>query len=195
MRNTISKPDLNFWKIWDVAEEENDYVFLFWAYRIDIGFAISLFLLIVSWGVLHLADYPIISMLTIFSREWWGVFEAIACLCLVFCAHELLHAIFSNHKYWKFVRFSIVKEYGAFATHIYGENSKVQSLIFILAPLFIISGVGIPLAVYCASPLIMFVALVNLSGAGVDIAMAISTLMILKSDRTYVDGENIYIPR
>ena len=74
-------------------------------------------------------------------------------------------------------------------------NSKVQKLVFILAPLLIISGIGIPFAIYNDSPLIMFAALINLSGAGADIAMAISTLMILKGDRTYVDGENIYIPR
>lgn len=195
MTNKIPKPDLSLWKIWDITEEKNDYVFLFWAYQIEIGFAIAIFLLIGSCGVLYFANYSISSMFMVFSQEWWGVFEAIAYVGLVLCAHELLHAFFSNHRYWKFVRFSIVKEYGAFATHIYGENSKVQKLVFILAPLLIISCIGIPLAIYNDSPLIMFAALINLFGAGADIAMAISTLMILKADRTYVDGENIYIPR
>lgn len=185
MNTSFPSPDLKKWREIDPSET-SDNVFLFSVYSTEIGFGLSAIAILFSWMFIRITHFPLFSAL---PGEWWDVLAAIGLLGLVLIVHELLHAAFSN---WNFVRFTLVKQHGSISAELGGEMSKLRFILCGALPTIVLSIIGIPVAYFISSPLLMSVGILNLGLSGVDWTSTIKLSFLIKGSRVYCDGEKLY---
>ena len=125
----------------------------------------------------------------IFQFNNWFIVFLLMILYLMF--HELLHGIgyFLGGTKRKYITYGIELEKGIFYAMAYSKLTKKNILISLQMPFMVIGVITYVIGIIFNIPLLVFLSIVNLSGAAMDLAMFIYFLRLPK-DFTYSESGN-----
>ena len=125
----------------------------------------------------------------IFQFNNWFIVFLLMILYLMF--HELLHGIgyFLGGTKRKYITYGIELEKGIFYAMAYSKLTKKNILISLQMPFMVIGVITYVVGIIFNIPLLVFLSIVNLSGAAMDLAMFIYFLRLPK-DFTYSESGN-----
>ena len=127
--------------------------------------------------------------INIFQFNNWLMVFLLMILYLMF--HELLHGIgyFLGGTKRKYITYGIELEKGIFYAMAYSKLTKKNILISLQMPFMVIGVITYVIGIIFNIPLLVFLSIVNLSGAAMDLAMFIYFLRLPK-DFTYSESGN-----
>lgn len=127
--------------------------------------------------------------INIFQFDNWFIVFLLMILYLMF--HELLHGIgyFLGGTKRKYITYGIELEKGIFYAMAYSKLTKKNILISLQMPFMVIGVITYVIGIIFNIPLLVFLSIVNLSGASMDLAMFIYFLRLPK-DFTYSESGN-----
>jgi len=180
-------PD-NEWQEFRVDEKTSDVILFTLDKFSQIGYSAGMGVALMIAGGAYVGGYSFDALL---NQEWWEIFLILAVIALTMAAHELLHFVFSN---WNQSKLVFSPEHFSLAVHLQGEYSMHRYLLCLLAPSIVLSVLFIPAAM-TGNAFLMFAAIVNLAGSGLDWISAFIAWKGMKAKQVLVCGDQVFFKR